>query len=278
MQNDRARARGERHPPPEPLELTSWEDIRALYPVDEPRLSAAYERLADAEQMLYQRWEEQHGDADIDRDPVGMLLGHPIMPENGDESLWLLGLGEKVAALGGHLEVQAIFPAERLTLIIEPASDGQPPLIDRVMDLAAPRTPAEREPLPDGQVDVDLTPDERAFLISGLAQWSRAAPPSEPLVKTMGFTSLEDFPEEQLRLAYSLRYATPLPPADWERVLTATEIGLATNYFGAGEDWQARTGRDDQPSFQLLRHLQQKLAPVIGRTTPPAQSQDTPSQ
>jgi hypothetical protein len=37
-----------------------------------------------------------------------------------------MGLGEKVAALGGHLELIAVFGEERVTLIREPGPDDDP--------------------------------------------------------------------------------------------------------------------------------------------------------
>ncbi len=49
---------------------------------------------------------------------VGEALGAPVDGVLGD--LWLVGMGEKVAALGGQLELVAVFPDETVTLLIEP--------------------------------------------------------------------------------------------------------------------------------------------------------------
>lgn len=265
MQNHRARERSQTHAPRPAPELTSWEDIRATLPVDHPRLVAAYDRLSEAESVLYERWEQQSGTSEIEGDPVGLLLGHPVIPENGDEMLWIMGLGEKVAALGGHLEVQAVFQDEQLTLITEPGSEGQPPLTERAMDLAVPAPPPEPGLRSTGEVDVDLTGEERALLVSGLVEWSRAAPLTDPLAIAMGFASREDFEVRLLGLAYELRYGEPLIPEDWRRALAATEIGIATDYHSAAPSWQDRTGLTDPESLALLRSAQRKLAPVIGR-------------
>ena len=108
--------------------LTSWEELKAQRPVDEHAV-AAYERLIGAEQILYQRW-EQRGEG---MNWVGEALGFPV--EESDAS-WVAGLGEKVAALGGHLELVAVFPDETVTLIREPGPGSDP---------LHPKEPAESE-------------------------------------------------------------------------------------------------------------------------------------
>jgi hypothetical protein len=46
-----------------------------------------------------------------------------------DSTLWLAAVGDKVAALGGHLELVAVFPDHSLTLLLEPGlnTPGDPP-------------------------------------------------------------------------------------------------------------------------------------------------------
>ena len=74
--------------------------------VDEPdgdeRWTAAYARMMDAEEILYKRWERGASPMNW----VGELLSYPV---DQPGTWWLLGMGDKVAALGGHLEVVAIF-------------------------------------------------------------------------------------------------------------------------------------------------------------------------
>jgi hypothetical protein len=91
---------------------TNREDAQPDVQVDERRV-AAYERLMVAEERLYQLW-EQRGEG---MNWVGEALGSPL---ELDPALWVLELGEKVAALGGQLEIAAVFPNETVTLLIEP--------------------------------------------------------------------------------------------------------------------------------------------------------------
>jgi hypothetical protein len=83
--------------------------------IDEPdvdeRQPAAYARMMAAEEILYKRWEQDASPMNW----VGELLSYPV---DQPGTWWLLGLGDKVAALGGHLEVVAIFGDER---VIAPA-------------------------------------------------------------------------------------------------------------------------------------------------------------
>jgi hypothetical protein len=99
-------------------ELRGWEEIREQVAVDE-RCVAGYARLMEAEEILYKRWERDAPGMSW----VGELLGFPIEEEG---NLWLMALGEKVAALGGYLEVTAVFADERVTLLREPGPGEDP--------------------------------------------------------------------------------------------------------------------------------------------------------
>lgn len=92
--------------------------------VDEPpvnqRRVAAYQRLMEAEQILYDRWMAQARPESMSW--IGELVGFPIEETN----LWVMALGERVAALGGQLEVSAVFGDERVTLIREPTLAENP--------------------------------------------------------------------------------------------------------------------------------------------------------
>jgi hypothetical protein len=96
--------------------LTSWEKIRDKRPIDERKI-AAYGRLMEAEDLLYELWEQRGTGMNW----IGEALGAPV---EEDELLWMAGLGEKVAALGGHLELVAVFPDESVTLVREPGLEG----------------------------------------------------------------------------------------------------------------------------------------------------------
>jgi hypothetical protein len=86
----------------------------------------AYSRLFDVEQRLYQVWEQRSGG---ETNWVGEALGDLVEEE---QNLWIAAVGDKVAALGGHLELIAVFPNDTVTLLREPGlhtldSDDTPP-------------------------------------------------------------------------------------------------------------------------------------------------------
>lgn len=68
-----------------------------------------------AEELLYKLWEKRG----VEMDWVGEAVGSPI---ETNTLLWVMGLGEKVAALGGQLELAAVFPDETVTLLVEPGA------------------------------------------------------------------------------------------------------------------------------------------------------------
>lgn len=51
---------------------------------------------------------------------IAEAVGSPI---EEDGLLWVAALGEKVALLGGHLELIAVLPGETVTLVREPGPD-----------------------------------------------------------------------------------------------------------------------------------------------------------
>jgi len=87
--------------------------------VDERRI-AGYERLYIAEQRIYDLWEQRSGG---EMSWVGELVGAPA---EEDMTLWLAALGDKVAALGGQLELVAVFPDDTVTLLVEPGLNNSP--------------------------------------------------------------------------------------------------------------------------------------------------------
>jgi hypothetical protein len=101
----------------------SWETVRGQKPVNEKQV-AAYERLMDAEERIAQaRSERGVSQATLDQalaagEPAGSEPGPHAEPE---EDLYLATLARFVAALGGHLEVNAVFPEETITVRREPA-------------------------------------------------------------------------------------------------------------------------------------------------------------
>ncbi len=129
MENRRAARRSALHPRCEGPEGAEFEKLRSARAVDDGRVVGAYKRLMEAEQILYDRWERENATSELRGDNVGLLLSLPISPVDGDMLLWILGLGEKVGALGGHLEIRAVFDDEEVTLIREPGPEDQPPIL-----------------------------------------------------------------------------------------------------------------------------------------------------
>lgn len=218
--------------------------------------------MAEAEQRLLERWEQQDAGAASRDDPVRQLIRHAVIPDNADPQLWLLGLGEKVAALGGHLEVIAVFDDADLTLIREPGPEGQPPILPDPGEVI--NDEIEREPIdPDAPLHIELTDDERDMILAALAEWGGAARPTHVLARAVGFSDLEAFDAGRDRLRDALQDAQPLAPVDWKRLLISTEICYASDYYGAGWEWEVVTGLDTYASLRTLRDLQDKLIGIV---------------
>ena len=96
--------------------LANWREVRADRPLNE-RNVAAYARLMEAETRLYGWWEQRQPTTTW----VTEVLGFPVQ-ETTD--LWIAALGEKVAAMGGHLELTAVFDNETFTLLREPGPEN----------------------------------------------------------------------------------------------------------------------------------------------------------
>jgi hypothetical protein len=95
----------------------SWRAVRERRPLNEARV-AMYRRLMDAEQRL-DPLRRRRG---VEETAFGQAL------EAGEDSaapdLYLATVAEYVAALGGHLEVRAVFPEETVTLLQDPPPSG----------------------------------------------------------------------------------------------------------------------------------------------------------
>jgi hypothetical protein len=96
--------------------LANWREIRADRPINE-RNVAAYARLMEAETCLYNWWEQ--------RQPTTTWVTEALsFPVQETTDLWIAALGEKIAAMGGHLELTAVFDNETLTLLREPGPEN----------------------------------------------------------------------------------------------------------------------------------------------------------
>lgn len=123
---------------------------------------------------------------------------------------------------------------------------------------------------PADLLTVELEEQERRVLIAGLNEWSGPARPTDELAAALGFSDLENFSRERLRLRRALEQAQPLTRLDWARVLLATEVVFVSNVVGSGHDWMFTVGISDQETLSLLRTIQLKLTsevrPLIGRS------------
>lgn len=97
------------------------------------------------------------------------------------------------------------------------------------------------------------------MLIGGLRQWGGPAQGTEPMAIAMGWGGVADLHHQRRRLCDALAEGRPLTIWDWTRVLLTTEIVFVSDIVGAGTEWQAVTGLDDDRTLEVLRDLQVKL-------------------
>lgn len=91
-----------------------WEVVRAELPIDEQRV-AAYALILEAEERIVTaRTRAGVSDAEID---AALEACEPSDPESlSPRDLYLTTMGAFVTALGGHLDVAAVFEGERIDL------------------------------------------------------------------------------------------------------------------------------------------------------------------
>ena len=97
----------------------NWREIRRELALNEERV-AMYRRIMDAEDRL-DAVRRRRG---LSETALGDALEASESAADGDrhDDVYLDALTRYVAALGGHLEVQAVFPEETITLLREPAT------------------------------------------------------------------------------------------------------------------------------------------------------------
>jgi hypothetical protein len=97
----------------------NWREIRRELALNERRV-AMHRRLMDAEDRL-DAVRHRRG---VNETALGDALEASESAGDGDrhDDVYLDALTRYVAALGGHLEVQAVFPEETITLLREPAT------------------------------------------------------------------------------------------------------------------------------------------------------------
>ncbi len=92
----------------------NWREIRRQRPLNEKRM-AGYGRLMDAEARL----DEMRRRRGVSDTALGDAL-EESESEGSQGDVYLTTLARYLAALGGHLEVRAVFPEETITLLREP--------------------------------------------------------------------------------------------------------------------------------------------------------------
>jgi transcriptional regulator with XRE-family HTH domain len=99
----------------------NWRTVRAQRPLNEKRV-AAFKRLMDAELRLSElRSRRGLSQAAI---AEALAVSQPnISRIEQEDDVYLSTLARYVAALGGHLEIQAVFPEETITLLREPGPE-----------------------------------------------------------------------------------------------------------------------------------------------------------
>ncbi len=95
----------------------NWREIRRQLPLNEKRV-AAYRRLMEAEARLEAARRRQGVGETAFGDALDAGEADGDSEWNGD--MYLSTMLRYVAALGGHLEVRAVFPEETVTLLREP--------------------------------------------------------------------------------------------------------------------------------------------------------------
>lgn len=101
--------------------MANWREIRRERPLSEGRIDA-YRRLMEAEVRLNDlRRRRGLSQAQI---AEALEVSQPNVSRiEQEDDLYLSTLARYVAALGGHLEVRAVFPEETITLLREGAPD-----------------------------------------------------------------------------------------------------------------------------------------------------------
>ncbi|MER5218039.1 hypothetical protein ABT063_48000 [Streptomyces sp. NPDC002838] len=109
-----------------------------------------------------------------------------------------------------------------------------------------------------------LAQEEVELLRRALLEWGGPAWCSDQLAAGMGFAGMQDLFDQCRRLRGALRDDLQLVPADWARLLLATEIVFVSDLAGSGVEWSTTTAISDEPAIRTLRSIQRKLSKVVG--------------
>ena len=96
----------------------TWRDVRAQRPLDERRV-ATYKALMTAETSLHEL-RERRGMSQAALAAALEMTQPNISRIENEEDVYLSTLARYVSALGGHIEVRAVFPEEVITVLGDP--------------------------------------------------------------------------------------------------------------------------------------------------------------
>ncbi|HTX44963.1 MAG TPA: helix-turn-helix domain-containing protein [Solirubrobacteraceae bacterium] len=96
----------------------TWRTVRGQRPLNEQKV-AAYKRLMQAELRLGELRSRRGVSQATLADALAVSQPNVSRIEQEDD-VYLSTLARYVAALGGHLEIQAVFPDETVTVLREP--------------------------------------------------------------------------------------------------------------------------------------------------------------
>ena len=95
-----------------------------------------------------------------------------------------------------------------------------------------------------------LAEDEVQLLRRALGEWGGPARCSDQLAVGMGFADARDLLDQCRGLSDALGDDAPLTPADWARILLASEIVFVSDLAGSGVEWQTTTGLTDEATIR----------------------------
>jgi len=96
----------------------TWREVRAKRSLDEGRVGA-YRLLMDAETTLHQI-RERRGASQAQLAAALEMSQPNVSRIESEDDVYLSTLARYVAALGGYVEVRAVFPDEAITLLSDP--------------------------------------------------------------------------------------------------------------------------------------------------------------
>lgn len=119
-------------------------------------------------------------------------------------------------------------------------------------------------PEQDEPVAIDLTDDEWNLLFEGVHQLGGPTHLDDVIARAIGYRDMADLHAHYKPLLDGVEGREALTPRDWRRAQIATEITFASEYYGAGSDWEIMSMLDEATTIRLLRQVQGKLISTVG--------------